>query len=347
MITAIEGHVEACRLLVYAGSNVKLSNKSRETAILLSQLNQNCEHFEKVMLEFAIEKGNCNAGDFYALYLHFGILKEKKVNISGNCLPFEGELNLANLSSILGKSFRVVNGALEYLETDLGITENTVARQVFGFQIDYGIPIESWFDDRSDKELLTLLPFLESLVRVEDVRPLIAKKINLREKIAAEVCSDWNLVKNLRAECFTELIHEDIVFASRRQIESGNPLAFAPKVIRSSDSLTEVGNELEHDAIRVVLDAPLAIDIKGVANCSRKSRPGETKQWRIYGRKLIEAQEMEMEVMMMPSSSVVPVDVNFDSISTPLDISTPSSAECFDTFIFCPNKPNLRIHHLR
>lgn len=51
--------------------------------------------------------------------------------------------------------------------------------------MDNGIPIESWFDDRSDQELFLLLPFLESLVGVDDVRPLIAKKFNLREKIAA------------------------------------------------------------------------------------------------------------------------------------------------------------------
>lgn len=53
--------------------------------------------------------------------------------------------------------------------------------------MDNGIPIESWFEDRSDRELLSLLPFLESLVGVDDVRPLIAKKFNLREKIAAAV----------------------------------------------------------------------------------------------------------------------------------------------------------------
>ncbi|XP_059643503.1 uncharacterized protein LOC132285337 [Cornus florida] len=68
MITAMEGCVEAFRLLVYAGADVKLSNKSGETAITLSKLNQNRDLFEKVMLEFALEKGDRNAGWFYALH---------------------------------------------------------------------------------------------------------------------------------------------------------------------------------------------------------------------------------------------------------------------------------------
>ncbi|KAL1550449.1 CTD small phosphatase-like protein 2 [Salvia divinorum] len=59
--------------------------------------------------------------------------------------------------------------------------------QAFGFQVDNGIPIESWFDDCADSELLLLLPFLESLVGAQDVRPLIAQKYNLREKIATAV----------------------------------------------------------------------------------------------------------------------------------------------------------------
>lgn len=42
-------------------------------------------------------------------------------------------------------------------------------------------------------------------------------------------------------DCFNKPIHEDTVLATRKQIESRNPLAFAPKVIRSSDSVPEFG----------------------------------------------------------------------------------------------------------
>ncbi|XP_033147274.1 protein tesmin/TSO1-like CXC 3 isoform X1 [Brassica rapa] len=44
-------------------------------------------------------------------------------------------------------------------------------------------------------------------------------------------------------DCFNKPIHEDIVMATRKQIESRNPLAFAPKVIRNSDSIMEVGDD--------------------------------------------------------------------------------------------------------
>ncbi|GAB4851050.1 hypothetical protein Ancab_030348 [Ancistrocladus abbreviatus] len=44
-------------------------------------------------------------------------------------------------------------------------------------------------------------------------------------------------------DCFNKPIHEDTVLATRKQIESRNPLAFAPKVIRSSDSVPDLGDE--------------------------------------------------------------------------------------------------------
>ncbi|KAH9754119.1 CRC domain-containing protein TSO1 [Citrus sinensis] len=42
-------------------------------------------------------------------------------------------------------------------------------------------------------------------------------------------------------DCFNKPIHEDKVLETRRQIELRNPLAFAPKVIRSTDSTVELG----------------------------------------------------------------------------------------------------------
>ncbi|KAL2240622.1 UNVERIFIED_CONTAM: hypothetical protein Sindi_0703400 [Sesamum indicum] len=68
MVAAMEGHVDAFRLLVYAGADVKLCNKSGENAITLSKLGKNRDLFEKVMLEFALEKGNRVSGGFYALH---------------------------------------------------------------------------------------------------------------------------------------------------------------------------------------------------------------------------------------------------------------------------------------
>ena len=43
----------------------------------------------------------------------------------------------------------------------------------YGFQIDNGIPIESWFDDEGDTELLKLVGFLRQVQTAVDVRPIV------------------------------------------------------------------------------------------------------------------------------------------------------------------------------
>lgn len=56
--------------------------------------------------------------------------------------------------------------------------------QAFGFQLDNGIPIESWYDDLADSELLNLVPFLHHLKDVSDVRPYIREAFRVKDCIS-------------------------------------------------------------------------------------------------------------------------------------------------------------------
>lgn len=66
----------------------------------------------------------------------------------------------------------------------------------FGYQIENGIPIPSWFDDKQDTSLKDLVPFLKQLVTSEDVRPVLRDKFKLQEKINSFVYPYACLLEN-------------------------------------------------------------------------------------------------------------------------------------------------------
>ena len=55
----------------------------------------------------------------------------------------------------------------------------------FGYQVDNGIPIESWFDDQDDRELLKLAKFLKQILGQDDVRPMIRDKFQSQKRVDA------------------------------------------------------------------------------------------------------------------------------------------------------------------
>ncbi|KAK2988899.1 LOW QUALITY PROTEIN: hypothetical protein RJ640_002033 [Escallonia rubra] len=67
-------------------------------------------------------------------------------------------------------------------------------------------------------------------------------------------------------DCHNKPMHEETVLETRKQIESRNPLAFAPKVIRSSDSVREFGVRTSDEP-----NTPASARHKRGCNCKKSS----------------------------------------------------------------------------
>lgn len=94
-------------------------------------------------------------------YIHHRLFRDSCLNVEGNYLK---DLNV--LGRDLSRTVLVDNSP-----------------HAFGYQVDNGIPIESWFDDRADTELLKLMRFLDTLTGAPDVRPVVRDKFKLHRLI--------------------------------------------------------------------------------------------------------------------------------------------------------------------
>jgi len=95
-------------------------------------------------------------------YIHHRLYRESCLMVAGNLLK-----DLSILDRDLSKTVLVDNSP-----------------HVFGYQLDNGIPIESWYDDPNDVELLKLLPLLDQLHQSSDVRPHLRRVFRMHEMVS-------------------------------------------------------------------------------------------------------------------------------------------------------------------
>jgi CTD small phosphatase-like protein 2 len=94
-------------------------------------------------------------------YIHHRMFRE-------SCLPVEG--NFLKDLNVLGRSL-----------SKAVLVDNSP--HAFGYQVDNGIPIESWFDDPNDRELIKLERFLKSLKGLEDVRIRVREQFQTYRRV--------------------------------------------------------------------------------------------------------------------------------------------------------------------
>lgn len=86
-------------------------------------------------------------------YIHHRLYRE-------SCVPTPEGVHIKDLRIFINRD-----------PTDLILVDN--AAYSFGLQIDNGIPIIPYYDNKEDQELKTLMPFLRTLAEAQDVRELI------------------------------------------------------------------------------------------------------------------------------------------------------------------------------
>lgn len=81
---------------------------------------------------------------------------------------------------------------------DIVIIDNLV--HSFGLQLENGIPILEFLDNKNDKELKGIEPMLRELAEVDDVRVHLKEKLQLREVLETNE-ADYLAIENFKLKC--------------------------------------------------------------------------------------------------------------------------------------------------